>query len=330
MGQNNAFGRFIDRCKRISGSSISRHFGVFLIFVVISALLWMTKSLNEEMRRDVQCDIYYTNVPDSVTFITSPPDKLTVNLKARGTRMFRYFLGQNPSISIDFRYYNRNGRLMVSRNDLQSLLQSSFGDQTNVLAFTPDSIADYFTTVGPLRLPVRNFATVSTTYDVALYGEIKLTTDSVDVYATDNVADVLTQINTRPVAVKDIGKDCVYKVPLAAPRGCRLIPDSVGLIITVEPILTKTMYANVIVENVPDEYEAILDPQVVEVKYRVPQSKKNDIEQVEVVADFASIPKNKFSGTIVLKPRTVNTSAIITRNEANFILRPVDANAVHE
>ena len=66
----------IDKVKDVFRSQRGRNILVFLVFLVISTILWCILSLNEEDQFDVRMPVRLTHVPDSVTIITTPPAKI--------------------------------------------------------------------------------------------------------------------------------------------------------------------------------------------------------------------------------------------------------------
>ena len=136
---------FAGNIKRISGNVFNRQLGVFLIFVVISAVLWLVTTLNEVTQRQVEYKIQITNIPDSVVFVNSPPSDITVNIRGRGSHFIRDLLGFQPALNIDFSAFVKDSRIFVSKKDLTTLIKSDIGDGQQIQDINPDSISVLFT-----------------------------------------------------------------------------------------------------------------------------------------------------------------------------------------
>lgn len=281
-------------------------------------------SLNEEVQRDIDCEVRLINVPDSVIFITPPPEQLKVNVRARGTQMLRYQLGSTPHVDIDFRYFTNGNRLNVSKADMHSLVQAVLGDENLLQAMTPDTIGVYFTTAAPVTLPVEVAASAVTTPSVALVGPLEPVNDSVKVYAINPLAKSLTHILTEPVTLTDINASCTRKVALAVPQGCRIIPDSVSVRIEVEPVVTRSQFVPIYPENVPPGAELVLEPAEVRVEYRVPKSKADQLPEVELIADYASVPTYKRQSKIRIRPARINPDIFVTVDSVGYYLRNLE------
>lgn len=283
------FQKISDTFKKISGNAVSHQIGVFLIFLVISAVLWLVSSLNEVVQRNVECEIVVTDVPDSVTFLSQPPSNLTANVRSRGTRLLRQFFGVQQVIKLDFRYFHNATRLSVPKKNLVEMVQQSMGDDVEVVDVSPDSIGVYFTTLPPVRLPVKIEAVVTTTPNVCLYGPLKCLTDSVSVYAIGSVARNLREISTVRTKYTDVGASETIKVPLDVPAGCRAIPDSVEVAVKVEPVVTEMRYVPVEAVNVPEGVNIVFVPAKIQASYRVPRSQRYNLPEIHVIADYNSI-----------------------------------------
>lgn len=321
--RKNIFSRVIDVFKRISGNSTSRQFGVFLIFVFISGLLWLSMTLNEEVQRDIVCEIKITNVPDSVTFITTPPETVTANVRARGTQLLRYLWGKTPTVEIDFRYFNKNNMLIVSRVDFRTLLQTALGDVQTIQAMSPDTIRNYYTTLPPMRVPVEVCTRVIPNLNTALYGPVVALHDTVEVYAVNSLAADLHSVKTEKITIQGVDKSCVRRVALDVPAGCRVIPDSVDLKITVEPVITKTILLPVRAVNVPENSRVSLNPSKVQVQYRVKRSKLNEVPNIDIIADFGTDSRTRSENRVLIRPRVLNTNVIIAQDSVEYKIRPV-------
>ncbi len=105
-----SFQQVIHRVRASLRTPRGRDILTFVIFVSISAILWSVLSLNEEEQYDLRMPLKITHVPDSATIINPGPEALSVSVRGRGTQMFKFALGSNPSLNIDFRAYRSGNR----------------------------------------------------------------------------------------------------------------------------------------------------------------------------------------------------------------------------
>ena len=271
------------------GNVFRREVGVFLIFLAISAILWFVTSLNEVVQRQIVYNVEITNVPDSVTFIKSPPQTVTVSVVGRGSHMLRHWFGSRPKLNINFKKYKDGNRLILTHSSMLELVQSRIGDERQIQDIFPDTIGIYYTTNPPVKVPVKVDVTASTRLNVHLYGAIIADPDSVSIYTLGSLAQKIHSINTADIHFAEIGSNSVFRVPLVVPPGCKAVPDSVNVVIKVEPYVSVEKSIAVQAVGVPSGVEMILIPNEVKTIFRVPQSEADKLPDIRLVADYNSL-----------------------------------------
>ena len=263
---------------------------MFLLFVVISAALWVVLSLNEEEQFDLRMPVRITHVPDSVTLISSGPENLSTSITATGTTLMRMTLGKVPTVDRDFRAFRSGDYLHLSSADLKGLVRSAIrGSQ--VIVVYPDSLTIPFTTSEGFRLPVIVDARVAAGPQSALVGHPRISTDSVNVYlAPDQMADNFEAVTTEPIRMLGIDKTTTRRVKLIGPAHSRVIPDSIDITFEVEPLIFKSRKVVIEPVNVPKDMKLITFPAQTDVFYMLPTSQyKAGGTHFRVVADFQTI-----------------------------------------
>lgn len=264
---------------------------MFMLFLVISAILWGVLSLNEEEQYDVRMPVRITHVPDSVTLITPNPDALTVSLRARGTQLLKMQFGNAPTVNIDFRAYRSGMHLFLSNADLKALARTAAGG-SQVSVLYPDSISILFTTHPGFRMPVAPDVRVTVGPRVALVGRPRPGVDTVRVFMAGGIElpDTFRAVRTEPVRLDGIDASLVRRVRLLGPAGSRVMPDSVDIHFEVEPLIIKRRRLVIEPVNVPRDIKLITFPAQIEVSYMVPMSAYTHTDpHFRVVADYRSI-----------------------------------------
>ena len=103
--------------REFMASSAFRKMLTFLVFVVIAALFWFIMALNDSAQDDFEVRVAITNVPDSVTFINLPPQKIHVMVRDQGVNLWRNGILVRPAVEINFRDFSNDGRFIVRRSD---------------------------------------------------------------------------------------------------------------------------------------------------------------------------------------------------------------------
>lgn len=284
---------------------------VFVLFLVVAALLWLTQALNEDVTRDVRFPVEFANVPDSVHRVTPMPEALNVSVRGPGLQlMLRSLSGRKP-IRIDFAHYQRHYAVDLSQMQLRALAREALGQECTVSAVQPDTISAKFTSRPPVRLPVTVDARISTLPNCALTGHPKSSVDSVWVYSLNPLPEGMTTVVTQPLRLTGVSESQTVRVPLSTPRYVLAYPDTVSVTFNVEPMISRTQKVNVTPVNVPSQYKLILMPGTVVVNYMIPMSRYNDVRpEFTVTADFRTLDSDFSNHRIAVN---------LTRAHGNFL-----------
>lgn len=263
---------------------------MFLLFLLISTILWTVLSLNEDDQYDVRMPLKITHKPDSITLITPGPEALSVSLSAKGTQLLKMYAGQVPTVNIDFRAFRQGNTLHLTSSDLKGIVRSATsGMQIN--AVYPDSISIPFTTHSGFKVPVDADYKVTVGPQAAMVNKPRLSADSVLVYTTGNtLPDGFDAVTTEPVRLTGLDKSVTRRVKLLGPPNSRIIPDSIDISFDVEPLIFKSRKVVIEPVNVPDNTKLITFPAQIDVFFMVPMSKYNSGDgHFRVVADYSTI-----------------------------------------
>lgn len=295
----------IDRIKGVARSKRGRDILVFIVFLLISTVLWFVLSLNEETQFDMRMPVRLSHVPDSVTIISNPPSAISVSLKAKGTQMLKQSFGNVPTMNIDFRVYRSRNAILLGEADIKALARSSFGGAT-ILVVSPDSINLAYTSKPGIPMPIVIDYKVTASPQSTIAGRPRLSMDSVLVYSAGRIPYNLNAISTEPIRLTNLNRTTTTKVRLVAPSNTRVIPDSVDVTFSVEPLISKTRKVVIEPVNVPDGIKLITFPAQIEVFYMVPMSIYNYTDpHFRVLADYNTISNTSDSRKIKLRLRDV-------------------------
>jgi len=303
MGIKEQFGKLMAAVRSRRG----RDALMFLLFLTISAVLWLVLSLNEEEQFDVRLSMKITHVPDSVTLISPGPEALNVSLRARGTQVIKMLAGSKPTVNIDFRAYRSNGLLHLSSTELKALARTTAGG-SQVSVVYPDSLVIPYTTHPGFSMPLNIDYKVTVGPQSALNGRPRLSADSVKVFMAPGVAipDNYNAVTTEPIRLTGLSESETRRVRLIGPAGSRVIPDSIDVSFDVEPLIFKSRKVVIEPVNVPEGTKLITFPAQIDVFYMVPMSAyvKSD-PHFRIVADYKRINPHNPSKMMKLTLRDV-------------------------
>lgn len=262
----------------------------FCVFLAISTALWVVMSLNQEMQQDIRCRVEIVNKPDSVTMISYLPEDINVSVKSRGSQLIKFSFGTPPTISIDYKYLMHGNRISVGTSEMRALLRNVFGQNAQILSFSPDTLNIMFTSRPGESMPVNVNAQVTTRSDFALAGVPKCVPESVVVYSIRPLDLTVDKAVTPVIQYSNISETQTIRTRVNVPPGCRAFPDSVSVTFRVEPLIARSIKVPITAVNVPDSVRLILLPTTVTATYMVPANMYNEqLPPLVVTADYRSI-----------------------------------------
>lgn len=266
---------------------------VFMVFLFISAVLWCVIAFNDSSQADIRMPVRITHVPDSVTIVSAIPSTMAVSLQTRGTQLLKINLTKPPVFNIDFRMYRQGNNLRLTDTDLKGIARAAL-DGAVIAVVSPDSLNLAFTSQPPATLPVNPDYIATAGPQAAITGKPILSSDSVRVYSAGRLPSGISAVTTEPLRVNGINETTTRRVRLIPPPHSRVVPDSVDVTITVEPLIFKTRKVAIEAVNVPAGQKLITFPAQVDVMYMIPVSDyKTSDPYIRVTADYRSVSGGK-------------------------------------
>ncbi len=247
----------------------------FLIFVAIAAVFWLVLARNDNIQDNIEVRINIENVPDSVTFIQLPPDKVHITVRDKGTNLMRKTLSDNAVLTFNFREYDQDGVFRVSRSELDGVIKNTFGSSATILSCSIDSLRLKYTTLPGKRLPID----ISSSLMPAPGKVIKKVTiepSYVIAFSDRSHLDTVNRVYTQKIVRHNLEESVTFSLDLHRVPGVRIEPPRAKVTIEVEPLVKKEASVNIKVENAPENIDLILFPARVDVEYYTPMSKYND------------------------------------------------------
>lgn len=290
MKSGNRIDKIIKEWRSVKASTGFRKLITFLIFVVIAALFWFILALNDNIQQDFEVRINIYNVPDSVTFIETPPKEILVTVRDKGTSLWRNGVFGQPKADINFRDHSGDGVFRMNRSELTGALKNVFGQGATLISASTDSLRLTYTTLPGKRVPVVAVTELSAVSGKVISGKPTLNPQNVLVYGNRELLDTITRVYTQKVVKKNLEESVEVAVSLQQGRGMRVEPASVKLDIDVQPLVRKEAVVNIHIENVPEGFDLLLFPANVKVEYYIPMNHFNrENTQLEVSVDYRDL-----------------------------------------
>lgn len=282
--------------KEFLSSSKGRDILLYLVFVIISFAFWAILSLNNLIQDNYKVMFRITGIPQGVTMINDYPREFNVTVKNNGYVLLKYMIGDNPEITVDFKKYaNGNGQMLISRQELEDMLVAEFGSGTSIVSFSPESLSIKYTSLPGKKVPVEIFGDYVANFQYVVNGEIVAVPDSVTIYSDAGNLSAINKVRTEKIISRNLTDSLYVKIAIQNIKDVRAVPDSVDVMIPVEPLVTKRSSIPVIVKNLPENVSVVVFPSYVQVSYLLPMSLYNDRldDKFEASVDYGDIQGNK-------------------------------------
>ena len=290
---------------RFRDSGRLKDFLVFLVFVGIASVFWLILALNDDAQKSFDVYLRVTNVPDSVTFINLPPNRLHVTVRDKGANLLRHKITGVPELSLNFDDFTEGDRFRVSHTGLMASLRHLFGSSAIVSSVMPDSLSLVYTTLPGREVPIKLNYDVTVAPGMVL-GRPLLSTNMGKVYSLSK-NDTLRRLYTDKIVLRKLDKNTTVEVPLQASPGTRVEPAKIDVMFVVEQLVKKESDVLVEADNIPIGRGILFFPSRVRVSYYVPMSRYNEnaAGDIKVEASFNEAvlsSSDKVAVRIVSKP----------------------------
>lgn len=267
------------------GRKSTKEVMTFLVFLCLSACFWVLQTVYEETDGSFEVQFVIREMPGNAVFTTAIPASLKVTVHDKSIALLRYYYRHNlETLEVDFgRYADDAGNFRISGAELKALLQSNIEGTTQIGSITPALIDARFALTQGKRIPVRYEGEYSAQLQ-SRCSPIRLTPDSVTIYAPEAILDTLQTLSTVPQNFLDLATSVNETLPLQIPIGVKADPDKIRLEIDVEEYVEKNFrHVEILTTDVPDSIRLRLFPSSVQVSCNVNVSQYKQLKEDDFV-----------------------------------------------
>lgn len=249
----------------------------YLFFVVLAAVFWAFQTANEVYEQELEAPLELINVPSNVVITSELPSCVKVRVKDKGTNLFPYVYGRQtlPKVVIDFNEYQSNsGHVRILTSELLKPLMAA--RDFTFLGVHPDTLEYYYNHGLSKRVPVKWQGSIQTTEGYTL-ADVRVSRDSVLVYASREVLDTITAAWLQPVTLSDVADTTTLSRPIQKVRGARFSPNTVKVSLFTDRIVEKSVQVPVHGVNFPAGKRLQTFPAQVAVTFQVGMKMYRDI-----------------------------------------------------
>lgn len=277
---------------------------VFCFFLVLAVGFWLLESLQGESEITVDIPLLYKNVPSQIAFNQTPPEKIKVVLKDKGTVLIGYLFGEKIiPLDIDLSSLNiEKNTYTVSDDYLSKEIRKKLMTTTGLQTYSPSELLIRYDVLKQKKVPVLFNGLLLPAPGFMLFDDIRFTPSEITIYGPENILDTIKGIYTQRIDTNKIDRNLKIKVGLLSFQGVKPEPAEVELSASVEEFTEKIFNLPIQVKNMPQQLILRTFPAVIQVTCLLPISQYNEIEDtdLEVGVDYADFDTTN-SSTIPVK-----------------------------
>ncbi|MDX6747187.1 hypothetical protein SHK09_10325 [Polaribacter sp. PL03] len=301
----------------------------FIVFLLVSILIWLLITLSKEYVTTIVFPINYSNISQNKILQATPVKELEIVVKTNGFKILRTRVN-TKNITI-------NASTLIKKKGTKHYLLVK-NQKQNILKQMPSGVVlqevikdTLFLDVGSLvSRKLRLKPNVKIKYHVGydLSEEIKVKPDSILVSGPENYISEINSIALLPIELEDVKSDFIRKAAIKKPNGIKNLKfESKEITISgkVEKFTEGTLNVRYRITNVPDGITLNTLSKEVEFTFIVGLSSFNKINKNSILidCDYNMAVSNNLSYLIpklVHKPSEIKSYKIIP-NKIDFLIQ---------
>lgn len=268
---------------------------LFFLFLVISAFLWFLFALSKKYVVELDVPVQYVNAPQEYLLTTSLPKKIKANIRDVGFNEFvaHFFSKDSVPILIDLaeRFDTTRHDFIIHQGELTKMISARLTTSAEIQDCYPRYIYVKYERLYPKEVKVRLRSDIQLADQYDFNGPIRLTPQSVVVYAPLSMLDSIRNVETEMVSLRSVKSNQQRTIRLSTPSSVRCVPANVTMNFNVKQFTEKTISITIEGKNVPRGYILRTFPAHVQVKFNVDLKDYDSIQQedIRVFADYRSV-----------------------------------------
>jgi hypothetical protein len=313
--------------KKAKASFITKEVFVFLLFFILSTLLWFLYKTSQLQEVRLNVPIIYQGIPSDVKIDETLPSHLIATFKDKGSSLFFYMLRRTlPPITIDLsnHFATKGEKFFLLTRYYEKEVSSHLRSSVESLFLSPDTLFVSYNKLYVKRLPVRFSGNIQFARQFMLSDSIQLIPDVVAVFGSKAALDTMNAVYTEPLMLNDVKDSLNVKCRLHIPSSLRVVPSVVMLHALVEPFTEKSIEVPVEAINMPQNLILRTFPAFVKVICLVGISHFNELnaDDLRVVVDYNMLPGKRThkANVTLLAPVSVLNHSRVTPESVDYLL----------
>ena len=209
-------------------SKANREFLIFLFFLVLSGIFWLSLTLNETYEKEIVMPVSIANVPKDIMLTSEETDTLKVTVRDKGIVLFSYLYGDRlKKVYVNFKNGDKgNGTGQIGTSELQRQIAQRLAVSSKIVSIKPDHLNFFYNTGASKRVPVRWSGRVIPEH-LYFISQVEYSPDSVTIYASEEKLDSIRMAYTEPLNYANFRDTLNVDCKLKKIEGVKTVPNQV-------------------------------------------------------------------------------------------------------
>lgn len=274
----------------------SKEILIFLFFLTLSGIFWLSLTLNETYEREFTVPVSVVGVPKNAVLTSDEVDTIRVTIRDKGLILMTYKYGQALSrIELPFRNYtHNNGTGQIPAAEIQKRIYQNLTSSSKITAIKPEKMEFFYSYGSKKQVPVRWSGRVIPE-ELYFISRVAYEPDSVTIFATDEKLDSISMVYTEQLNYANFRDTLTVDCNLAKLRGVKTVPDHIRVRFFTD-VLTEERISGIPIEgiNVPEGKTLRTFPAKTSVSFVAGVSVYRNLkpEDFTIIVDYDEIRRN--------------------------------------
>lgn len=249
---------------------INKEFLIFLFFLVLSGLFWLTNVLDDTYEKDLEVSIRLAGIPKNVVITGEVDSVVHVTVRDKGYVIALYmFQKELRPLFFDFNTFSRhNNTGQIPVVEIQKLLSQQLYMSTKIVSVKAVDLDFTYNYGQHKKIPIRMVGMVIPGKGYFL-SNVQIVPDSVTVYASKKLLDSIQTAHTERQEIVNFTEQEELTVQLRKMKNAKLIPNRVKLKLYPDVLTEETVEVPIEPINVPADKVMRVFPGKIKVKFAI-------------------------------------------------------------
>lgn len=274
----------------------SKEFLIFLFFLALSGIFWLSLTLNETYEREFSVPVSVVGVPKNAVLTSDEVDTVRVTIRDKGIMLVFYKYGDAlKHIELPFHNYtHNNGTGQIPASEIQNRIYQNLVSSSKITAIKPEKMEFFYNYGTKKQVPVRWSGRVIPE-ELYFISKVSYEPDSVTIYASQEKLDSINMVYTEQLNYANFRDTLIVDCNLAKLKGVKTVPDHIRIKFFTD-VLTEERISNIPIVgiNMPEGKVLRTFPAKTSVSFVAGVSVYRNLkpEDFTVIVDYDEIRRN--------------------------------------